>query len=191
MLNPNLIISLNGQEGSGKSTIATMIAERLNIPRFYIGQIFRDMAKEKGMTMSEFRKACDQDLSIDRKLDDFVVSLPEKHKSFIIESRTAWHFIPQSLKIYLQVDSETAAERIYKGLAEKNNRGNEDANLDSVENIKQSILRRRAEDSERYFSFYGIRQDDEKNYDLIINTTNLTIDEVFEKAIAFINEKSN
>ena len=96
-----------------------------------------------------------------------------------------------SIKIYLQVDSKIAAERIFKNLSEKNNRGNEDATLDCVENIEQSILKRRAEDSERYFSFYGIHQDEASNYDLVVNTTSLTIEEVFEKVITYINEKSN
>ena len=191
MKNKALIISLNGQEGSGKSTIAKMIAEKFEIPRFYMGQIFRDMAKEKGMTLPEFRKICDTDPSLDKKVDDYVIALPGEHENFIIESRTAWHFIPQSIKIYMQVDSNVAAKRIYDNLAEKNNRGNEDSTLDSVENIEKSILKRRAEDSERYFSFYGIHRDDIKNYDLVINTTNLTIPEVFEKIVTFINEKSS
>jgi cytidylate kinase len=191
MITQNLIISLNGQEGSGKSIIAKMIAEKLNIPRFYMGQLFRDMAKEKNMTLMEFRKICDQDPSLDKKIDDYVTELPNKHKTFVIESRTAWHFIPQSIKIYLQVDSKTAAKRIFDGFAEKNNRGNEDANLNTIENIEKSILKRRVEDSERYFSFYGIHQDEEKNYDLIVDTTILTINEVLEKIITFINAKSS
>lgn len=191
MITSDLIISLNGQEGSGKSTIAKLLAEKFNIPRFYMGQFFRDMAQEKGMTLTEFRKICDQDPSLDKKVDDYVTELPTKHKKFIIESRTAWHFIPQSIKIYLQVDSKTAAKRIFDELTEKNNRGNEDTNLDTLENIEKSILRRRVEDSDRYFSFYGIRQDAETNYDLIVDTTNLTINEVLEKIITFINAKSS
>lgn len=186
-----LIISLNGQEGSGKSTIATMIAEKMAVPRFYMGQLFRDMAQDKGFTLPEFRKVCDNDPGFDKKVDDYVISLPSKHPSFIIESRTAWHFIPQSLKIYLQVDSKVAAERIFKGLAKSNNRGNEDANLDTIENIEKSILQRRAEDSQRYFSLYNIKQDDAINYDFVLDTTNLSIHEVFEKVIGFIHEKSS
>ncbi|MFA5993780.1 MAG: cytidylate kinase family protein [Parcubacteria group bacterium] len=186
----NLIISFNGQEGSGKSTVSLMLAKHLHFPHYYMGQIFRDMAKEKNMTLLEFRKVCDADPSFDKKVDDYLVKLAQKHSQFVIESRTAWHFIPQSLKIYLQVDSRVAAERIFLGLAEKNNRGNEDTDLTTVENIQASILQRRKEDSERYFSLYGIRQDDAKNYDLVLDTTTLTIDEVFEKIITFIHEKS-
>jgi cytidylate kinase len=186
-----LIISFNGQEGSGKSTVSLMLAKHLNLPHYYMGQIFRDMAKEKSLTLLEFRKVCDADPSFDKKVDDYLVQLSQEQSQFVVESRTAWYFIPQSLKIYLQVDSRVAAERIFKGLVEKNNRGNEDTNLTTVENIQNSILQRRKEDSERYFSLYGIHQDDAKNYDLVLDTTHLTIDDVFEKILTFIHEKSS
>ncbi len=185
------IISFNGQEGSGKSTIATMVAQKLSWPRYYMGQMFRDMAKEKELDLVEFRKICDNDPNFDKKVDDYVVKLSKEQDHFIIESRTAWHFIPDSLKIYLKVDPLAAAERILKSMSKEQNRGNEDnkSGLTSIEKIKESILKRRKEDSERYFSLYGIRQDDEKNYDLIVDTTALTIDEVFSRVMNFIETK--
>lgn len=186
-----LIISLNGQEGSGKSTAAKMIAEKLKIPHYYMGQMFRDMANEKGLTLPEFRKICDADPNFDKEVDDRVIRLSEELTEFVIESRTAWHFIPDSIKIYLKVDSLVAAQRIFKALSEKNNRGNEDVNLNSIENIQKSILQRRKEDSERYFSLYGIRQDDEENYDLVIDTTKLVPGEVFAEIMNFIKLKNN
>lgn len=184
------IISFNGQEGSGKSTIAKMVAEKLGWPRYYMGQMFRDMAVEKGMTLSEFRKICDADPDFDRKVDNYLVKLSKKQDKFVIESRTAWHFIPESLKIYLKVNPRAAAERIFKALSEEHNRGNEDTGLDTIENIQKSILRRREEDSERYFNLYGIRQDDENNYDFVIDTANLSIQEAFEKVMGFINSRA-
>jgi CMP/dCMP kinase len=185
------IISFNGQEGSGKSTIAKLVAEKLGWSRYYMGQMFRDMAKEKGLDLPEFRKICDNDPNFDKKVDDYVVSLSKTQDKFIIESRTAWHFIPDSLKIYLKVEPAIAAERILKSMSVEQNRENEDNDLDTVENIKESILKRRKEDSERYFSLYGIHQDDEKNYDLIVDTTKLTIVEVFLRVMEFIELKIN
>lgn len=187
----SLIVSFNGQEGSGKSTIAKLVAEKLNCPRFYMGQMFRDMAAERGMSLPELRKLCDLDPDFDRKVDDFLIKLSTEHAHFIIESRTAWHFIPESIKIFLKVDSLAAAERIFKALKTENNRENEDKNLDSIENIETSILKRRKEDSERYFTFYGIHQDDEKNYDLVVDTTNRSIEEVFTLVMEFITAKND
>ena len=180
------IISFNGQEGSGKSTIAKMVAEELGWKRYYMGQLFRDMAAEKGMTLPEFRKVCDVDPAFDKKVDDYVTKLSREQNRFIIESRTAWHFIPDSLKIYLQINPAVAAKRIFKALSKEHNRSNEDNNLDTVENIQKSIVKRRNEDSDRYFNLYGIHQDDEKNYDFVIDTTNLAIEEVFEKVMKFV-----
>jgi len=191
MNNASFIVSFNGQEGSGKSTIAKMVSEKLNLPRYYMGQMFRDMAAEKNMTLPEFRKICDVDPNFDRTVDDYIVKLSQEQNAFVIESRTAWHFIPKSLKIYLKVDPSVAAKRIFDALSEENNRGNEDNNLNTVENIQKSILKRRKEDSERYFLLYNIRQDKDNNYDLVVDTTSLTIKEVFAVVMEFIETKKN
>ncbi len=192
MHEPNkFIVSFNGQEGSGKSTIATMVAEKLDLPRYYMGQIFRDMAKARGLDLVAFRRVCDNDPSFDKKVDDYVLKLAKEQHRFVIESRTAWHFIPDSVKIYLKVEPPVAAERILRSMSAKQNRGNEDSYLDTVENIKESILKRRKEDSERYLALYGIKQDDEKNYDLIVDTTKLTVEEVFLRVMQFIDLKNN
>lgn len=183
------IVSFNGQEGSGKSTIAKMVAEKLNIPRYYMGQIFRDQAEKRGTTLAIFRKLLEEDPALEKEIDSHMKTLVDTNESFVIEGRVAWHLIPQSLKIYLKVDPGAAAERIFKALSEKHNRENEDDNLNTVENIQKSIMRRRQEDSERYFNLYGIHQDDEANYDFVLDTTNLNIGEVFEKVMEFI--KSN
>jgi len=95
------------------------------------------------------------------------------------------------VKIYLKVEPYVAAERILKSMSVAQNRNNEDNNLSTIKNIKGSLLRRRKEDSERYFSLYGIWQDDEKNYDLIVDTTDLTIEEVFLRVMNFIESKKN
>ncbi|KKQ80482.1 MAG: hypothetical protein UT03_C0023G0001, partial [Candidatus Moranbacteria bacterium GW2011_GWD2_38_7] len=76
-----------------------------------------------------------------------------------------------------------------KGISENNNRSNEDSSLDTVDNIEKSIIKRRKEDSERYLTLYGIRQDEEKNYDAVIDTTDLTIEEVFFKVMNLIESR--
>lgn len=184
--NSNLIISLNGHEGSGKSTIARMVAERLGVPMFHMGQIFRDKAAEKGMTLAEYGRLRDTSPAYDREADDHLLKLAAENDSFVIDSRTAWHFIPQSLKIFLKVDISAAAERIMKELQADEARKMEDKNLDSIKNIISSIKKRRSEDNKKYLAYYGINPDDEINYDLVLDTTNLSITDVFEKVMEFI-----
>lgn len=183
----NLIISFNGDEGSGKSTIAQLIAAKLKLPRFYMGQIFRAEAEKSGLPLLDFLKLLEDDLPRERELDSRILKIAEEEKSFVIEGRVAWLFLPNSLKIYLKVSPEEAARRIYSGTTERN----EAKNFNSIEDIKKSILERKERDSRRYTNLYGTDTRDEKNYDLVLDTTKLSIDEVCQKIFTFINEKSN
>jgi len=185
-----MIISFNGDEGSGKSTIAKKVAEALDYPRHYMGQIFRDMAKKGGLTLVEYLKLGESDPNIDKEVDDYLLNLAKAQDDFVIESRTAWHLIPNSLKIYLKVSEEEGAGRIFKQLQEENFR-NEGKKFDSLEGVLENNRRRRETDDLRYKKYYGINIRDPKNYDLFLDTTKLTREEVFERVMNFIKEKTN
>jgi CMP/dCMP kinase len=182
-----MIISFNGDEGSGKSTIAERVARELGYPRYYMGQIFRDMAKKKRMTLIEYLKLGEVDPNVDKEVDAYLLRLATKKNNFVIESRTAWHLIPQSLKIYLKVAEEEGARRIFEQLQENNSR-NEDREVDSIEKVLASNRKRKETDDLRYKKYYGIDIRNPKNYDFILDTTGLTRDEVFEKTFYFIKE---
>lgn len=181
-----MIITLNGDHGSGKSTIAKKLAEELGYERVYMGQIFRDLAEQKGVTLVNYLKMGETDPSIDREADERMVELSRKNKNLVIESRTAWHFIPESLKIYLKVDEEVGAERMFKHLQGESNRSNEDNNINSVDDIVESSRRRKATDNKRYQMYYNIDVYDPKNYDLVFDTTKLGIEDVFQKVLEFV-----
>lgn len=180
-----MIISFNGDHGAGKSTIAKIVAKKLDYPRYYMGRMFRDMAKEKGMTLEEFHKLCDNNPETDKLVDTHAVELAKKDKNFVIEGRTMWHFIPDSIKIYLKVSDREGAKRIFKELQEENKR-NEGKDLDSVEKVLKSLMERKVRDTKRYMSYYGINVRDMKNYDLVLDTTDLTVEQASEKVMDFI-----
>lgn len=183
-----MIISFNGDEGSGKSTIAKLVSAKLDYPRYYMGQIFRDMAAKRNLTLVEYLKLGETDPSIDKEVDDYLIDLSKKESDFVIESRTAWHFIPQSLKLYLHVDEEEGAKRVFSDLQKENQR-NEIKGDFSLDDILKKIRDRRETDDARYMKYYGIDIRDEKNYDLVLDTTDLSIEEVFEKVMGFISLK--
>ncbi len=185
-----MIISFNGDHGSGKSTVAVRLAEELGYERYYMGQIFRDMAKDHGKTYVEFLDLIKTDPSYDKKIDDYVIKLGKEKDDFVIESRTAWHFIPHSLKIYLKVDEKVAAERIFLDIQNKaKSRQNEDKNMKTPEDVLQSNRKRKEEDDARYQKYYGIDVNDMTNYDFVLDTTDLTREEVFEKVLEFIKNQ--
>jgi CMP/dCMP kinase len=108
-----MIISFSGAEGAGKSTIAKMLAEKLNWPRYYMGGLRRQKAKERGLTLAQYNELGEKDPATDREVDEYQKELGEKEDNFIIEGRTSWYFIPHSIKIYLDVNDEEGAKRVY------------------------------------------------------------------------------
>lgn len=184
-----MIIAFNGDPGSGKSTIAKKVAQKIGYPRYYMGQIFRDMAKKRGMTLVEYLKLGETDANVDKEVDDYLIDLSKKEKNFVIESRTAWHLIPDCLKIYLKVGEREGARRIFEHLKQENNDRNEDKEVGSVEHVIESNKRRSRTDDLRYQKYYGIDIHEESNYDFVLDTTNLSINEVFEKVVGFVKER--
>jgi cytidylate kinase len=175
------IISFNGDHGSGKSTIAKKIAAEFEYDRFYMGKIFRDMARNEGVSYTDFLELLKKDSSYDKKVDDYVVELANKKNNFIIESRTAWHFIPDSFKIYLKVDENEGAKRMFEDYLENEHRKVEDNNIKTKEDIKHISRNRKKSDDERYKKIYNIDVNDMSQYDLVLDTTKLDKNEVYQK----------
>lgn len=183
-----MIISISGFPGSGKSTIAKLLASELAWPRYYMGKLRREAAKKKGLTLAEYNKLGEEDPSTDLEVDNYQKKLGEEQDNFIIEGRTSWHFIPQSIKIYLDVKKEIAAKRVWDHLQEKNDR-NEDDNLETIDDVKNSIKERCLSDKKRYKKYFNIDVYDKNNYDFYLDTSDLSIEEVFKKVLNFVLEK--
>lgn len=183
-----MIISISGFHGSGKSTIAKKLAEKLSWPRYYMGGLRREAAKKRGLTLAEYNKLGEYDPATDLEVDEFQKKLGETQDNFIIEGRTSWHFIPHSLKIYIDVKIEEGAKRIFKELQKENDR-NEDKDLKTIDDVINSLKERHKSDVLRYKKYFNIDVHDKKNYDYIIDTTELSIDEVFESVFSFVNNQ--
>jgi cytidylate kinase len=174
-----MIISLTGAIGSGKSTIAQMLSDKLAWPRYYMGGLRREAAQKRGLTLAEYNILGETDINTDQEVDLYQKKMGEKQDDFVIEGRTSWYFIPNSFKIYLDVQLEEGARRVFGSLQKKNNR-NEDKELKSVEDVKESMKKRQISDSLRYKKYYDINVNDLSHYDFYLDTTNLSQDRVFQ-----------
>lgn len=186
-----MIISISGFQGSGKSTIAEMLAKKLNWPRYYMGGLRREAAKKRGMTLAEYNKLGEKDPSTDLEIDHYQKKLGEEKDNFIIEGRTSWFFIPHSLKIYLDVDKKIGAKRIFNHLKNKAAREsrNEAKNLKTLQDVLNSVKERHKSDKKRYLKYFNIDVYNKKNYDFYLDTSNLEIEEVFSKVLTFISKE--
>jgi cytidylate kinase len=166
-----MIITISGIAGSGKSTVAKLLAQKLNYRHHSIGDFMREIAKERNLTLLELSKQAETDKTIDQELDKKQIELGKKEDNFVIDSRLGFHFIPNSKKIFLEVDIKEAAKRI---LNEKRQHEQYRDIEDSVEKIKTRI----SSEDKRYQEYYKIDYHDKQNYDIVIDTTNLDVNGV-------------
>jgi len=183
-----MIISISGAEGAGKSTIAKMLAAKLGWQRYYIGGIRREKALERGLSLEEYNKLGETDPSTDIEVDEYQKKLGETQDNFIIEGRTSWHFIPQSYKIFIDVSFEEGACRIF-GDIQKDAARNEGKDLKTYEDVLESIKKRRESDKLRYAKYFNIDVFGLHNYNLVIDSTKLTIDQVFLKVLESVENQ--
>lgn len=188
---PYMIISFSGAPGSGKSTIAQRLADKLGYARYYMGGLRREAARRRGLTLAEYNQLGETDPATDREVDEYQAELGRQEKDFVIEGRTSWYFIPHSVKIYLDVSPEEGARRVFLSLQGKaKEERNEDDQLDSQEAVRESMESRVASDRVRYRKYYGIDDVyDHSHYDLYLDTTGLDQDQVFARVWDFVSAR--
>lgn len=177
-------LTISGLHGTGKSTIGQQVAEILNLRYYSTGQAFRDLAKKMDMTLEEFTKYVENHPEIDQELDDKIISIA-KQGNVIIDSQLGGFFLEKfvDFKIFLTCPIEIRVKR----MTERDNTSYE-------EKLKETKLREQSE-LERFSKLYNIDLSNEKRlnklYDIIIDTENLTIEEVVSTIINTIKEKNS
>lgn len=180
-----MIITISGHPGSGKSTIAKMLAKKLGMKHYSAGDFMRAMAIERGITLDELTKIALKDRSIDDEIDRRTVELAEKEDNFVIDSRLGWKFIPDAVKILLTITPEVAAKRIF-GMK----RPEEKENV-TLEKTKENTENRLKAEIERYHKLYNVDYTDKKNHDFAVDTSSLTPDEIIGKIMEFLDKKES
>ncbi len=190
----NMIITLSGTPGSGKSTIAQNLETLLPAERIYAGGIRREMARKKGMTLEELneygKNHPETDIDVDKEVAAKARYLDQQGKQVIVEGRTQYHFIPESIKIFIKVDPEEGARRIWKDLQRQDTRQQRnEGNIRTFDEMKRSIQEREESDVQRYQKYYGIDHRIETQYDLVVDTTHLTPELATQQILTYLKTK--
>ncbi|MFA5303708.1 MAG: (d)CMP kinase [Candidatus Nanoarchaeia archaeon] len=176
-----MILTITGDLGSGKSTVAKLVAKELKLKYYSTGQMFRKLAVDMQVSFKELNDLAKKDKRIDKRIDDYQKKLGTKEDDFILEGRLGFHFIPESIKVCLRAEPKEAARRIMT-----DNRSDE--KFKNLKEAEESINSRARIEKQRYEALYKINIDDDKNYNLIIDTTKIPATEVAEKIIKYIKE---
>ena len=178
-----MIIAISGKAGSGKSTVAKELSRKLGLKHYSIGDLMREMARERKISLQELGKIAEKDKSIDKELDERQISLGKSKDNFVIDGRLAAFFIPNAdIKVFLDCKDDVRAERIMK----------DERKDESSKNIKELIKKiGEREDSERkrYRKYYNMDYCNRKLYDEVIDTTKIDAKAVVEKIIKLAKEK--
>ncbi len=172
------IITINGVPGCGKSSTADNVAKRLGFQRFSSGDFMREIALKYEISLNELNIKAETEKEIDRGIDDAVKKAGETEKK-VIDSRLAFHWIPESFKVYLDLPLEISKKRILNNL-KVNKLRQESEGMASEEEIYKKIKNRFDSENKRYWDLYKVDNTEKKNYDLIVDTDKNNLEQVVD-----------
>ncbi|MFA6256307.1 MAG: AAA family ATPase [Candidatus Absconditabacterales bacterium] len=178
----SLKISVSGLAGSGKSSLVNAIVKKYGMTTADVGQIFRQRAVAKGLTIAEYDTLVASNPQEDVEMDnDFKQVVENCPGDIIVGRRMGFHLLPNIISIRLNVSPEQGAERVF--LAD---RGKQEKKYATVEEALQANQDRMAKLRERLLKLYGVDFTDMSHYMKIIDTTDKSFDQVLEEFEEFM-----
>ena len=155
-----MFLTVSGPPGSGKSTLGADLADALGYEHVSGGDVFREMAAERGLSTLELNKRAEDDDGIDRELDRRQRELARERDNVVLESRLAGWMAAEhaALRIWLEGSLDVRIARI----ADREGKSTTDAREETVARADSEAL--------RYEEYYGIDITDLSIYDLLVNT---------------------
>lgn len=174
-----MLITISGVPGSGKTTVARLLSKQLGIPHVYAGDVYREQARERGLSLAQLNELAEKDHSIDRELDDRLAEYARRG-NVVLEGRLAG-FIARdveanALKVWLTATDRVRADRV----AEREG-------ADAARVLQENTARHDS-DAKRYKLIYGYDLDDTSIYDLSLVTDDQTPEAVARTILAAAEE---
>lgn len=172
-----MIITIGGLAGSGTTTAAKILSQNLDIPFVSAGDIFRQMAAERGMDVLEFSKFAENDINIDTEIDHRQAELAKKSKDLIVEGRLSAYFVDADVKVWMIAPFDVRSERISQRESKP------------VDVVKKEIQIREDSEALRYKEIHKIDINNLDVYDVILNTSSFqanSVAEIIEKVTKVI-----
>ncbi|MDO5824178.1 (d)CMP kinase [Methanobrevibacter sp.] len=164
-----MIITIGGLAGTGTTTLAEVLSEKLDIPYISAGFIFREMAAERGMSVLEFSEFAEGNDDIDREIDERQAEKAKSADNLILEGRLSAFFVENAdLRIWLMTPFDVRSERI----AQREEK--------SAEVARDEIIIRENSEALRYKEIHNIDIGNMDIYDLIINTDSFNPESISE-----------
>lgn len=170
-----MLITISGLPGSGKTTVARLVAQTLGLEHVYAGDIFRRQAEAAGLSLDEYQRRAETDHSIDRALDAQMRERARRGNA-VLEGRLAAFMADEAgvptLRVFLDASEGVRANRIA------------DREGGDAPARRREIQAREASDARRYREIYGVDYHDPLRYDLVLQTDGRAPEEVATEIVA-------
>ncbi len=173
-------ITISGDVGSGKSSVSRLLAKKYKLKHYSAGGFTRKLAEKKGITVLELSKLAEKNKEIDKIIDESSKKLENKN-NFILDARMGFYFLPKTIKIFLKTKPEIAAKRIYDQDRAKER-------YKTLKDALNAVKRRSFSERKRYEKYYHVDHTNKKHYDLILDTSNMTIGETLKRIVKYISK---
>lgn len=164
------IITISGKPGSGKSSTADKVAEMLGYQRYSSGDMVRKILAESGLTLQEYNDRARHHHHYDTAVDEALRDLRNKN-DIVVDSRLGFYWIPESFKVYLDLDMSVATARIYKDIVSNASRSDAGEGGDSLAIVTKQVRQRMEQERARFMRLYHVDPFNMQHFDLIIDTS--------------------
>lgn len=175
-------VAISGELGSGKSAVAASLAGALGASVVSTGAIHRRIAAERGQSALETNLAAEEDAAIDQQIDAELQRRGRMAEQTVFDSRMAWHFVPEALKVHLVVETRVGAERMAGRLATA---------VETYGSVEEAVAladERHASEQRRFLATYDVDIDRLRNYDLVVDTSRATVDEIAQHVLRALQD---
>lgn len=177
------MICISGNIAVGKTEVAALIATKLGYSLYKASESFRKLARENDMDLVAFNEYVKSNPDIDKAIEAKTQEVINSSNEIIIDARLGFFLSTNAFKVYMVADETVAAKRL---LEASKKRGKEE-DYASVSDAFEAIKIREKSERDRYLKLYNVDIHNLDQYDYVIDTTNLTSDEVATKIINAYN----
>lgn len=172
-------ITLAGHLGAGKTEVAKKLRsiseDTLDI--LSVGKFVRTEADNRQMSLEDLHILMNTDSTIDVRIDTMQKEYLEEKDNFIIDSRLGALFCKGAFNVFLKVDEKVGGQRIFDSFSKDETRKSE--KKETVQEVIVNNRNRVASEVQRYSTLYnGFNHMDASNYDLVVDTTFYTEQQV-------------
>jgi cytidylate kinase len=162
-----MIVTVSGEIGAGKSTVAQRLAQALALRYLSAGEVFREEAKRRGLSLADLGRLAEQDQTIDRALDRMQVEAA-RGGDVLIDSRLSGWLIDGDLRLWLRAPLLVRAARV----AARDGTSPEEALCD--------LQAREESERRRYRDTYQLDLADLSRYHVVMDTGTWSAQEIVE-----------